>query len=61
MKTIEFTIKDGETKMDLKGFEDGSCKNVGDAFKSLGAQTHEVLKAEYYNECDNTQKVSSGA
>jgi hypothetical protein len=53
-KRVEFTIKNGDVSIDLKGFTDGSCKGVMDKFAGLGTQTKEVLYPEAHNQCDTT-------
>jgi hypothetical protein len=58
-RIIEFTIKDGDVSMDLKGFNGVGCKDLADKFNILGAQTKEVLKPEIHDTCNTNNTVKA--
>jgi hypothetical protein len=60
-RRVEFTITDGEVDMDLKNFNGVGCKDLADSFKSLGAQTKEVIKPEIHETCNTITSISNKA
>jgi hypothetical protein len=60
-KLIEFTIKDGEVTMDLKGFNGQGCTALADKFSSLGNVNKSVLKPEIHNTEESSNTITAKA
>ncbi|MBN1472942.1 MAG: DUF2997 domain-containing protein [Syntrophaceae bacterium] len=57
-KEIEFVIRpDGSFETTIKGAKGGSCKNIAEAFKTLGKVLSESRTSEFYE--DDNHVVTS--
>jgi hypothetical protein len=62
MKTVVFTIGDGNVEIEASGFKGGACDAATKAFEEvLGTATNKKRKAEYYEKpAVNQLKVGGG-
>ena len=61
-KTIEIIVApDGQTRVETRGFTGSECRQASEFIeRSLGQQTNELLKAEFYQSASSQQQVTEG-
>ena len=61
-KTIEIVVApDGQTRVETRGFSGSECRQASEFIeRSLGQQTNELLKAEFYQTASSQEHVKEG-